>query len=84
MGGMFDQEFVKAIAKAVVQEIAEVGVIVPRLMSLEQAATYLGMSKVALKFKALDGQIPSVRADKKYRFDKQDLDAWIQSHKQVA
>ena len=81
---MFDKAFVESLARAVVQEMAKSGAVAPRLLSLDQAATYLGMTKAALKYKALDGQIPSVRADKKYRFDKQDLDAWIQDHKQVA
>jgi excisionase family DNA binding protein len=45
------------------------------------AATYLGMTKDALKYKALDGQLPSVRIDKKYRFDREDLDRYIEDHK---
>lgn len=81
---MFDQSFVEMLAKAVAAEIARVGTVAPRLLSLDQAATYLGMTKAALKYKALDGQVPCVRADKKYRFDKQDLDAWITEHKQAA
>lgn len=81
---MFDKSFVEALAKAVAQEVAKVGVVAPRLMNLDQAATYLGMTKAALKYKAIDGQIPCVRADKKYRFDKQDLDSWIADNKQAA
>lgn len=55
------------IAQLVVEKLTQKGVIVPRLMALEQAATYMGMTKAALRYKALDGQIPSVQFDKKYR-----------------
>src|SRR5690242_16356147 len=39
------------IAEAVVAHLVDCGVLVPRLLTLEQAATYLGMTKDALKAK---------------------------------
>jgi len=81
---MFDETFVKSLAKAVAAEIVDMGRVAPRLLSLDQAAAYLGMTPDALRYKATMGQVPAVRADKKWRFDKPDLDQWIQEHKRVA
>jgi excisionase family DNA binding protein len=72
------------IADAVVARLIEYGVLVPRLLTLEQAATYLGMTKDALKAKVHMGKIPTVGLDGKLRFDKLDLDRIIQEHKRVA
>lgn len=73
-----------ALAKAIAERLTNHAVLVPRLLDLEQAATYLGMTKDALKHKALSGKIPSVKIDAKWRFDREDLDHWIAVHKQVA
>ena len=80
---MFDQGFVRELARAVATEVAQQRIIVPRLFSLDQAAIYLGMTKGALKYKALDGRIPAVKFDKKWRFDREDLDRVIEGSKQV-
>lgn len=72
------------IAEAVVARLTECGVLVPRLRTLGQAATYLGMTKDALKAKVHIGKIPAVELDKKLRFDKLDLDRLIQENKRVA
>jgi excisionase family DNA binding protein len=81
---MFEEGFIRSLAKAVASEVAQQRLVAPRLFSLDQAAMYLGMTKAALKYKALDGQIPAVRIDKKWRFDREDLDRIIQGSKQVA
>lgn len=80
---MFEQGFIDKLAEAVAAKVIGLGVVPPRLMSIDQAAGYLGMSVDALRYKATTGKIPSVRADKKWRFDKQDLDRWIEENKQV-
>ena len=56
----------------------------PRLLNLEQTAAYLGMTTDAVKSKALMGQMPAVKVDKKWRFDRVDLDRWIEDHKRTA
>jgi hypothetical protein len=40
----------------------------PRLVNLDQAAAYLGMTTDAVRSKALMGQMPAVKIDKKWRF----------------
>jgi excisionase family DNA binding protein len=81
---MFEEGFIKDLAKAVASEVLQKRIVAPRLLSLEQAAAYLGMTKAALKYKALDGKVPAVKIDKKWRFDREDLDRIIQNSKQVA
>lgn len=72
------------IAEAVVAKLTDCGVLLPRLLTLDQAATYLGLTKDALKAKVHLGRIPTVELDKKLRFDKHDLDRLIDSNKKVA
>ena len=57
---------------------------VPRLLTLSQAATYLGLTADALKAKVHMGRIPTVNIDTKLRFDKLDLDRIIEESKKVA
>jgi excisionase family DNA binding protein len=79
---VFEQGFIDKLAEAVAAKMITLGVVAPRLMSLEQAASYLGMTVDALRYKATTRQIQGVKADKKWRFDKIDLDRWIEDHKQ--
>ena len=53
------------IADAVANRLRDNGILVPRLLTLEQAATYLGLTKDALKAKVHMGRIPTVDLDKK-------------------
>jgi hypothetical protein len=41
------------------------------------AACYLRMTRVALRYKVACGEIPNVKLDAKLRFDKRDLDRYI-------
>jgi len=72
------------IAEAVVTRLVDCGVLIPRLLTLEQAATYLGLTKDALKAKVHLGRVPTVELDKKLRFDRHDLDKMIETNKRVA
>jgi excisionase family DNA binding protein len=76
---------INALADALSRKIFESGNVErPRLLNLDQAAVYLGMTTDAVKSKALMGQMPAVRVDKKWRFDRIDLDRWIEDHKRIA
>jgi hypothetical protein len=70
------------IADAVVARLTDSGVLIPRLLTLDQAATYLGLMKEALKAKVHIGKVPTV-VDKKLRFDRHDLDRIIDDNKRV-
>ncbi len=73
-----------SIADAVAVRLRDNGILIPRLLTLDQAATYLGMTKDALKAKVHIGRIPTVELDKKLRFDRQDLDRIIEQNKRTA
>jgi excisionase family DNA binding protein len=74
-----------SIAEAVADRLRDNGTIIaPRLLTLEQAATYLGLTKDALKAKVRMGRIPTVELDKKLRFDREDLDRIIERYKRSA
>lgn len=54
----------------------------PRLLTVEQAATYLGRSKASVQHMVSDGSLPTVRSDRRVFLDVLDLDRWITQHKQ--
>lgn len=69
------------IAEAVVNRLRDSVVLTPRLLTLNQAAAYLGLTTDALKAKVHMGRIPTADLDKKLRFDKLDLDRIIDERK---
>jgi excisionase family DNA binding protein len=71
------------IAEAIASRLMDSNVLIPRLLTLDQAAKYLGLTKEALKAKVHLGRIPTVDLDKKLRFDRLDLDR-IEQNKRVA
>ena len=72
------------IAEAIASRLMDSNVLIPRLLTLDQAAKYLGLTKEALKAKVHLGRIPTVDLDKKLRFDRLDLDRMIEQNNRVA
>ena len=56
----------------------------PRLLTVEEAATYLGRTKGSVQHLVADGGLPVVRSDRRVFLDIQDLDRWIERNKQEA
>lgn len=54
----------------------------PRLLPVGQAASYLGRTEDSIRHLIASGRLPVVRTDKRVFLDRQDLDDWIQDHKQ--
>jgi excisionase family DNA binding protein len=73
-----------SIADAIAVRLRDSAILAPRLLTLDQAAMYLGLTKDALKAKVHMGRIPKVDLDKKLRFDRQDLDRMIEQNKRSA
>jgi excisionase family DNA binding protein len=53
----------------------------PRLLTLEQAGTYIGRSREAVQSLVATGKLPTVRSDRRVFLDVKDLDRWIEEHK---
>ena len=69
---------IDAIAEAVALKLERMAGCSQRLFEIEQAAAYLGMTPAALRSKHAVGEgPPSVRIDAKLRFDRRDLDRYI-------
>jgi predicted DNA-binding transcriptional regulator AlpA len=77
----------KAIAVAVLAEIAPFlvanGALKPRLLTVEQAAAYLGRTEKAIYNMKARGAFPVVQGDGRITFDIQDPDQWIQNNKET-
>ena len=67
---------IEAIAEAVALKLERIAMTSQRLMDVEEAAKYLGLTSHALRHKAAV-KIPCVRIDSKLRFDRRDLDRYI-------
>ena len=53
----------------------------PRLMTVDQAAVYLGRTREAVQHLVSSGKVPTVRADRRVFLDRNDLDRWIDDNK---
>jgi excisionase family DNA binding protein len=53
----------------------------PRLLTVDQAAVYLGRTKDAIQHMIAEGKLPTVRSDRRVFLDLHDLDRWIESNK---
>jgi hypothetical protein len=70
-------QLINAIAEAVSAKLLKLLDTKQRLLDVEAAACYLGMTPIALRHKVSLGEIPNVKIDGKLRFDKRDLDRYI-------
>lgn len=68
--------FINAIAEAVALRLEHMAGARQRLLDIHAAAEYLGMTEEALRIKA-GVDIPCVRIDAKLRFDRRELDRYI-------
>ena len=53
----------------------------PRLLTVDQAAVYIGRTKEAVQHMISGGKLPTVRPDRRVFVDVLDLDAWIEDNK---
>ena len=53
-----------------------------RVLTLDEAAEYCGLTRDSFKKKVVRDRLRKVRLDKCWRFDIADLDAWIDGHKE--
>jgi excisionase family DNA binding protein len=73
--------FAKALAEQLKDSVGN-GAAAKRVFNLDEAAEYCGLTRDSFKKKVVRDQLRKVRLDKCWRFDKADLDAWIDSHKE--
>lgn len=53
----------------------------PRLMTVDQAAVYLGRTREAIQHLVSSEKVPTVRTDRRVFLDRHDLDKWIDDNK---
>lgn len=52
-----------------------------RLLTVDQAGSYLGRTREAVQHMVANGKLRSVRADRRVFVDRRDLDVWIEQNK---
>ena len=78
------------LAKRVADQVCEqlgngrTGPRTARLLTVEQAAEYLGRSKGAVEHMVALGKLPRVKSDRRVFIDIRDLDVWVEDHKERA
>jgi excisionase family DNA binding protein len=84
-------DLLTALAKRIAVELsAEIvsekggSTIQPRLLTVDQAAAYIGRSKDAVQHMVASGKIPKVQSDRRVFLDREDLDQWIEENKRPA
>ncbi len=75
-------ERITARMKVETEQRGSVSTVRPRLLTVEQASTYLGRTKTSLQHLISDRAIPVVRHDRRVFLDIRDLDQWIESAKE--
>jgi excisionase family DNA binding protein len=73
---------IDVLAEAVASRIKTEVAVKQRVFDLDEAAAYCGLTRDSFKKKVVRDRIRKVRLDKCWRFDKADLDTWIDSHKE--
>lgn len=79
----------EALAKAVAAEVAtllkEQAVhapeVKPILLTVKQAAVYLGRSEQSVQHLIFQREVPVVRVGRRVHLDRRDLDSWIEKYK---
>jgi excisionase family DNA binding protein len=73
---------IDVLAEAVASKIKIEGPAMKRVFDLDEAAAYCGLSRDSFKKKVVRDRLRKVRLDRNWRFDKSDLDHWIDAHKE--
>lgn len=53
----------------------------PRLLTVDEAAAYIGRTSKALRHMVANGTIPAVREGSRVHLDRADLDRWVEMRK---
>ncbi len=86
-GGLNLDALLDALAERVAARLAphlagrDAGAVRARLLSVEDAAAYIGRTKASVQHMVASGRLPSVRSDRRVFVDRRDLDMWIQDNK---
>jgi excisionase family DNA binding protein len=77
--------FTEMVASKVAARLAGTGregaKIPKRLLTVEEAAIYLGRTKEAVQHLLAAGKLPVVKSDRRVFLDVRDLDVWIEQNK---
>jgi excisionase family DNA binding protein len=80
-GLSFDRLLEMLAEKLATQLTQEPSQLYPRLLTIEQAAIYVGLTPEAIHALTEPGKIPTVQADGRVLVDRRDLDEWIEDNK---
>ena len=80
----FHKLFIDSLVETVTERVQArlvTEVTLPRLLSVAQAAIYLGRTEAAVRQLYSSGRLRAVKLDGRVQFDRKDLDAFIENSK---
>jgi excisionase family DNA binding protein len=82
MNGLSFDRLLELLAEKLASRLSsEPSRLYPRLLSIDQAAVYVGRTREATQHLVASGKVPTVRTDRRVFIDRLDLDRWIEEHK---
>jgi len=88
---MWDEGFIRRLAAVLAAQVTKLVIeliqkspemrVAPRLLSVPQAADYLGRSEQSIQHLIFRREIPVVRCGRRVHLDKVELDRWIERNK---
>jgi len=79
--GEWPAAFLEELSGLIVDKLQKRIEMEQRLLEIHTAAKYLGMPEAALCQKVYLGLVPHVKIDGRLRFDRVEVDRWIDSHR---
>jgi excisionase family DNA binding protein len=80
--GSIAQQVAAQVKASIAEHVAHIaGRVQPALLSVKDAAIYLGRSEQAVQHLIFQKELPVVRAGRRVHLDRKDLDAWIEKNK---
>lgn len=81
IGELLVEGLADRIAQRVLDRLGDVRNPAKRLLTMEEAAEYLGRTKESVQHLVSAGKLPTVRSDRRVFLDVNDLSEWIESNK---
>jgi excisionase family DNA binding protein len=79
---LFAQKVAERVEERVIDRLEHMAPqIQPALLSVRDAATYLGRSEQSIQHLIFSQELPVVRVGRRVHLDRRDLDAWIEKNK---
>ena len=79
--GLIAQQVAERVKEQIAERVAHATPVQPVLLSVKDAAVYLGRSEQSIQHLIFSHELPVVRVGRRVHLDRRDLDLWIEKNK---